>query len=435
MKAVIMAGGKGTRLASVLKDTPKPMVELAGKPLLEHQINNLKENGITDIILVIGHLGQIIRNYFGNGSYFGVDISYYEETEPLGTAGALYYLRDVLNEDFVLVFGDLFINIDFKKFYEYHRNHGAQVTLYTHPNSHPYDSDIIVSDSEGVVIGWSYKNIERTIDYRNQVNAGVYVIAPEVLERISENQKTDLEKQIITQMIPERTVFSYDCTEYVKDIGTPERLRRVEADIKNGICEKRNLKNRQKCIFLDRDGTVNQYVGFLRTPDQMELEAYAAEAIRRINASEYLAVIVSNQPVIARGECTYETLEQIHNRMQMQLGQSGAYVDDVYFCPHHPDKGFEGEVKALKIKCNCRKPATGMLEKAAEEHNIELADSWMIGDMTIDIQTGINAGMKTILLKTGMAGGDGKYEVVPDYIAENLLDAVEYIMTMGEGRN
>ena len=432
MRAVIMAGGKGTRLSSVLKDIPKPMVDFAGKPLLERQIDNLKENGITDIILVIGHLGEVIQSYFGDGKKFGVNIEYFIETEPLGTAGALYYLRERLTDDFILVFGDLYININFGRFYDYHKSKNARITLYAHPNSHPYDSDIIIADDDGKVTEWSFKNSERTDYYKNLVNAGVYVISPSALAKIPENRKTDMEKDLIVPSVPEGGIYAYRCTEYVKDIGTPERLEKAAADFENGIAEQRNLKHKQKCVFLDRDGTVNKHVGFLNNAEQMELESSAAEAIRLLNASEYLVIIVSNQPVIARGECTFEELERIHNRMYTLLGHEGAYVDDLYFCPHHPDKGFEGEVAELKIRCDCRKPNTGMIERAVSEHNIDLANSWMIGDTTLDIQTGKNAGIKTALVLTGEAGRDGKYDVKPDTVRDDLSDCVKFILNGGK---
>lgn len=428
MKAVIMAGGKGTRLSTVLKDIPKPMVDLAGRPLLEHQIINLKENGITDIILVIGYLGNVIQDYFKDGSSLGVNISYFKEEKPLGTAGALWYLKEQLQDDFILLFGDLFVNINFTRFYDFHKKNGARITLYTHPNSHPYDSDIIVSDENNVVVDWSYKNSERTQDYKNQVNAGVYVVHPSVLDTISENEKTDVEKQVITQLIPSHSIYAYACTEYVKDIGTPERLKKVEHDYMQGICERRNLRNKQKCIFLDRDGTINKHVGFLNEAKRMELEDGAADAIRSINESEFLAVVVSNQPVIARGECTVSELNNINNRMHMLLGQEGAYLDGLYYCPHHPDKGFPGEIKELKIVCNCRKPAIGMINQAVNDYNIDIDGSWIIGDTTGDIQTGINAGLKTALVLTGEAGKDGKYKVQPDLIADNLEECVKMII-------
>lgn len=435
MQAVIMAGGRGTRLSSVLKDIPKPMVNFAGRPLLAHQIENLRSNGITDIILVIGYLGEVIREYFGDGRKFGVNINYFTETEPLGTAGALYYLKEQLTEDFLLVFGDLYFDINFRRFYDFHKSKNARMTLYAHPNSHPCDSDLIVANKDGVITAWSFKNTERPDYYNNLVNAGVYVISPSILGKIPPGRKTDLEKDFIVPSISEGRIYAYRSTEYVKDIGTPERLRKAEADFQSGITGQRNLEKKQKCIFLDRDGTVNRHVGFLQEAEQMVLESSAAEAIRLINESEYLAIIISNQPVIARGECTLEELEHIHERMYALLGQEGAYVDDLYFCPHHPDRGFKGEIIELKVHCNCRKPGTGMIERAAQEHNLDLQASWIIGDTTVDIQTGRNAGLKTGLVLTGEAGRDGKYDVKPDLVQKDLLSCVKHILNKVEGEH
>ena len=428
MKAVIMAGGKGTRLSSVLKDLPKPMVPLAGKPLLEHQIENLKADGITEIILVTGYLGETISGYFQDGKRLGVTITYYTEQEPLGTAGALAYLKEELDQDFILLFGDVYIDINFKKLMSYHEKKGGTATLYVHPNSHPYDSDLVVTNEDNRIVGWNYKNEERTEDYRNLVNAGVYIFSPLILKEIPVGVKSDLEKQVIVPNLKKYPIYAYCCSEYVKDIGTPDRLKNVERDYLNGVCRQKNLKNRQKCIFLDRDGTINRYVGFLRNHEQLELLDHVAEALRMINESEYLAIIVSNQPVIARGECSFGELDRIHNRMYTLLGKAGAYVDGLYFCPHHPDRGFEGEIRELKRKCHCRKPDIGMLERAAEDFHIDLTGSWMIGDTTMDIQTGINAGLKTMLVRTGVAGEDKKYSVQPDFVRSDLLQCVRTIL-------
>lgn len=433
MQAVIMAGGKGTRLASVTKDIPKPMVPVNCRPLLEYQVENLKENGITDIIMVIGHLGHIIRDHFLDGSRYGVSITYYTEEIPLGTAGALRELKEQLEEEFFLVFGDLFFNINFQRFYEFHKKSGAQITLFAHPNAHPYDSDLLLTGQEGQVVGWISKNEVRAQEYENLVNAGVYVFSRQALDVLASpveaaEKKVDLEKQLIMRLIPSGGVYAYRSTEYVKDIGTPERLHKAEQDQKNEIHTKRNLRYKQKCIFLDRDGTINKYVGFLKNVSQVELEDHAADAIRMINESEYLAVIVTNQPVIARGECSFEMLEKIHKRIQTLLGDQGAYVDDIYFCPHHPDKGFEGEISELKIPCDCRKPKTGMISRAAEEHHIDIKSSWMIGDDGMDIQTGRNAGMGTALVMTGEKEKFRKYNVQPDITGANLLACVKEIL-------
>ena len=434
MQAVIMAGGKGTRLAAVTKNIPKPMVPIEGKPLLEYQIENLKENGVDNIILIVGHLGDVIKEHFGDGSSFGVSISYYVEGTPLGTAGALAKIQDQLEDTFFLVFGDLFININYDRFLFFHKTHNALITLFAHPNSHPYDSDIIITDDNCRVIGWSYKKDVRTEDYQNLVNAGLYVMQKTVIDEIEKSQatkgedKVDLEKELIIPLISISPIYAYHSTEYVKDIGTPDRLEKVTADYLHGVCEQRNLKHKQKCIFLDRDGTINSYVGFLRTVDQVKLEPKAAEAIRLINESEYLAIVVTNQPVIARGECSFEELKHIHNRIYTLLGNEGAYIDGLYFCPHHPDKGFEGEISALKFDCDCRKPKTGMLKKAETDFNSDLANSWFIGDTTMDVQTGINAGMHTVMLRSGDPKKE-RYNVTPEFIANDLLDAVKMILS------
>ena len=370
------------------------MVPFCGKPLLVHQIENLKANGITNIIIIVGYLGDVIKDYFADGSSFGVNISYFTEEEPLGTAGALRLIQDRLEDNFVLVFGDLYINIDFQRFWNYHIENGAAVTLFAHPNSHPQDSDILVTNDEMQVTEWSKKNTERIGNYPNLVNAGLYVVSKAALRLLPDQKKIDFEKDFILKLIPDRTVYAYHSSEYVKDIGTPERLAQVEKDYENRIPESRNLHHKQKAIFLDRDGTINKYVGFLRSDENMELEDGAAEAIKLINSSEYLAIVITNQPVIARGEVTFEELKQIHNRMETLLGEKGAYIDGLYFCPHHPDKGFEGERPEYKIDCDCRKPKPGLLLKAAKDFNIDLSQSYMIGDSDRDVEAGQNAGVK-----------------------------------------
>ncbi len=477
MKAVIMAGGQGTRLRSLAADIPKPMIPVLGKPILEYQIDNLKENGIKDIILVIGYLGDAIKNYFGDGKAFGVNISYFYEDHPMGTAGALYYLKDELCEDFLLIMGDLMLSVDFNRFMDAHIKSGAEVTLFVHPNSHPYDSDIIVTDQVGrlkdfteegmkiigrtelsvPVTGVVGKKEERKEAVHNQVNSGIYAFSAKVLDqikepvtkqqideeltaakfrnaseeelkRITKSGKIDLDREIIRPLISEGMVYAYHSTEYVKDMGTPDRYISVENDIKNGTVTSRNLKNMQKCIFIDRDGTINKLRGFINTPDQIELIKGTAEAIRLINASEYLAIVITNQPVVARGECSFKELDNINKKLETVLGSEGAYIDDVFYCPHHKDKGFDGEVKELKFNCSCRKPEPGLIFKAAEKYNINLSQSYMIGDSISDIECGKKAGVKAILVNTGEQDKKNA-ELKADIIAEDLLKAVRVLLS------
>ncbi|MCR5232121.1 MAG: HAD-IIIA family hydrolase [Acholeplasmatales bacterium] len=420
MKVVIMAGGKGTRISSVRSDIPKPMLEIDGKPVLEREIECLKEQGFDDIIITVSHLGDIIKDYFKDGSQFGVKIEYFTEVEPLGNAGALFRLKDKLTEDFLLLNADAIFDIDFNRFVKYHKEKGGLVTLFTHPNSHPYDSGLIIANDNMEVLSWLTKEDTRPTYYKNRVNAGLHVISPKVLEKVIDTPKIDLDRQLLKPLAGSGLMFVYDSPEYVKDMGTPERYYLVESDYKLGIVRSRNLANKQKAIFLDRDGVINKMVGFLKNIDDFELLDGVSEAIKMINHSNYLAIVITNQPVIARGDVTLDELNMIHNKMETLLGLDGAYLDHIYYCPHHPDKGFPGEVLEYKIKCDCRKPAPGMILKAAKDFNIDLENSYMIGDMKSDILCGKNAGCKTALI--------GNDDFNQDLSGNSLLEIIKQIL-------
>ena len=425
MKVVIMAGGRGTRIASLRADVPKPMIPIAGKPILQWQIENLKASGLEDITLVIGYLGSAVRSYFGDGSAFGVHISYFEETEPLGTAGALFKMPSLLEEDFLLLCGDVVLDVDFQRFIAFHRARGAWASLMAHPNGHPYDSSLLVCETlppsepgglpveTGRVVRSLSKEDPR-LYYQNRVNAGIEILSPALLEEARRTMvprhpeapdRIDLDRDVLKPLIGSGRIYAYDTTEYIKDVGTPDRFRETEEDLLSGRVHARNRSVPQRAVFLDRDGTLNRHIGFLTRPEEMELLPGAAEAVRLLNRAGYLAIVVTNQPVIARGDCSFETLQEIHNKLETLLGREGAFLDGIYYCPHHPDAGFPGELPAYKGPCSCRKPQPGLLLHAVADFHIDLSQSYMIGDRDADVETGRRAGcLQSLLIETNAPG-------------------------------
>lgn len=428
-----MAGGRGTRISELFPDIPKPMIPIDGIPVLEREICSLRDQGFTDLILTVSYLHEKIQAHFGDGRKYGVHISYYVENTPLGNAGALFKLRTELTEPFLLLNADAVFDVDFKRMVAFHKSHGGLVTLFTHPNSHPYDSGLIIAGDHGEVASWLTKEDARPAYYKNRVNAGLHIIDPAVLDRVAVEPekvgtvdpvtgkviKVDLDRQLLKPLCGTGEMFCYDSPEYVKDMGTPERYAAVCRDYRNGVVAAKNLSHKQKAVFLDRDGTINVYKGFLRHINDFELISGVAGAIRKINESGYLCIVVTNQPVIARGEVTYAQLAEIHQKLETELGYQGAYMDGLYYCPHHPHKGYEGEIPELKIACDCRKPKPGMLLKAAEDFNIDLTQSFMVGDGENDMKAGLAAGCRSILIN-----GEGTDAKTGDFGQMDTLNSV-----------
>ena len=429
-QVAILAGGMGTRLRERSGDLPKPMVPVLGKPLMYYQIELCRKHGFTDIALLVQHRHEKISEYFGDGSSFGVTLSYAIEDLPRGTAGALRDALPILGERFLVLYGDTFMDVNLRQFWDAHAASGCVGTLFLHPNDHPQDSDLVDIDANGAIRTILPYPHPQGLDVRNLVNAALYVLDRAGLEDVTPLEgKADIAKHMFPCMLDlGRPLYGYVSPEYIKDMGTPERLDKVQRDFVAGLPERLSGRQLRSAVFLDRDGTVNREVNHLNSPDQLELLPLAADAIRRLNRNGTLAVIVTNQPVVARGDLSFEDLDRIHARLESLLGAGGAYIDGLYFCPHHPDKGFPGEVVELKGTCSCRKPEPGLIDQACRDLDIGRLDSWMVGDTTSDIEAGRRAGIRTVLLRTGHAGVDAKYAVKPDYTAPDIADAVDWIL-------
>ncbi len=418
MQLVIIAGGKGTRLG--LKDIPKPMVKIGNIPLLEHQINLAKKYGIKEIFILSGHLANVIEEYFGDGSNFGVKIHHVVEPYPLGTAGSLKLLEGKLNNRFLVFYGDVVMDFDIESFIEYDNSYDSIGTTIIHPNDHPYDSDLIEIDANNKVIKVLPKPHKENEYYQNLVNAAVYIFSSDIFKYIESGKSQDFGKNILPKVVEAgETLIGYKTAEYIKDMGTADRFESVKRDFLSGKVARLNKRNKRPCIFLDRDGVINKNMDTNPLCKDFELLEGVSEAISLINKSDYLAVVVTNQPMVAKGFVTIEEVENTHKKMETLLGQQHAYLNGIYYCPHHPEKGFEGEIAELKIDCDCRKPKPGMLLRAKEEFNIDMQNSWMIGDSKRDIEAGKNAGCKTISIGRGF-GADAEFK--------NLKEAVNYIL-------
>lgn len=402
--AVVIAGGKGTRLASAFPDLAKPMVPIDGLPVAEHLIRTYAAQGVQRFIFTLGHRGEQLRNHFGNGSAWGVAISYYDEVEPLGTAGALAELQSELGSSpFWVLYADTLSSIDLGRMEAFHRQHGADATLLVHPNDHPYDSDLIDAEPSGRIRAVYGKPHPADREVRNLVNAALYLFEPKLLNHIPRGTASDFGRDLFPTWAASNALFAYLTPEYIKDMGKPERLTQVEDAMRSGKVEARNLRNPQRAVFLDRDGVINVDSDLIKHPDELVLIPGAAEAIRLLNTSQFITVVVSNQSVVARNLTDEAGVDRIHARMERLLAdEAGAFVDAIYYCPHHPHGGFPEENPAYKVECSCRKPKPGMLLDAAERFNIDLSASYMVGDSPRDIEAGQAAGVAaTVLVQMG----------------------------------
>lgn len=431
--AIVLAGGKGTRLREISAEwgeLPKPLVPIGGVPVLEHQIRWLGRAGVRDILVLGQYQIEKLREFAAQVNIDGVRIRIEEEPEPLGTAGAVLraHRMGLLAERFWVVYGDTMLAVDAAPMLHRHAQSRAQATLFLHPNDHPADSDLVSVDVQGWVTAFHGYPHAPGLDLPNLVNAALYVMERECLNGVlPENAgKVDFGKDFFPKALAAgKKLLGYRSADYIKDMGTTERYRKVQRHFLEGRI--RSMRG-EGAIFLDRDGTLNTRHGYVRTPDQLQLLPGAAQALRQINQAGLRTALITNQPVIARGECTWEGLQRIHNRLETLLGAEGAWLDQIYFCPHHPDAGFPGEVAELKIRCECRKPGSKMLRDAAMEMGVDLTRSWMVGDASVDVAAGKNVGAKTILLRTGEAGQDWKTLERPDFECVDLADAVDLIL-------
>jgi D,D-heptose 1,7-bisphosphate phosphatase len=427
---VIVAGGKGARLVQLFPGLPKALVPIDGKPILAHQLELAASSGICAVTILAGHLSEKIIEFVGDGAAFGLKVRVLVEREPLGSAGALIQNLGVLPDDFFVLYGDVMAAVDLSRMAQFHLDSDSDFTCLVHPNDHPLDSDLVEVDDHSLVTAIHTYPHPQDGDFANLVNAALYVVRREALRPWwGQIKSLDFTKDVMSGLLTAGAkVFAYRSTEYARDMGTPKRLEQVDADWRAGKIALTQSGRGRPAVFLDRDGTLNIEKGHLRRPQDLELFPGVGEALAALRHAGFTLVVLTNQPVIARGEATERDVAAIHRRLEWELGKLGVYLDGIYVCPHHPNPGFPGERADLKIACDCRKPATGLVERACRELSIDASRSWMIGDQTRDVEMARRAGLRSILLQTGAAGLDGRFQCNADHVVPDLKRAAELVL-------
>lgn len=393
-QAVIFAGGYGKRLAPFTDTAPKPMYPIAGKPYLEHLITQVKEFGIRDVVFLLGYLPEKIVDYFGDGSRYGMTFHYVVTAVECETQKRILAARDLLDERFLMMYCDNYCPIDFRRLVLDAEYHDALIQITAYANKDGYTKNNLKIAENGCVLSYDKK---RTLPDLAGVDIGYAILDRKVLELTNEENE-NFEAVIYPQVVAQGKMYTTVTEHRYYSVGSFERIALTEEFFK-----------KKKFVFLDRDGTLNvrpPKACYVERPEDYIWLPGAIEAVKRLNGAGYLVLLISNQPGIARGKLTEEMLQDIHNKMILELADAGAHIDKIYYCPHNWDEG-----------CECRKPKPGMLYQAQKDFSLNLRKGYLIGDDERDIEAGNAAGCHSVLV-------DDTYTV---------LDAVKDIIQMGGG--
>ena len=400
--AVIPIGGKGTRLSSIIGKVPKPIYPILGKSTLLRACEALKEQGIHKIFITIGYeYQQCLEHIQFIKNKLNIEINCFKEEHPLGECGALWQLKNQLSLNFLFINGDLIFSMDLKRLLSYHKRLDSDLTLVTHTSNHPFDSDLISAPNGSLVEKLFLKS--NTNHFAHNAYLGYSAIAlidRKLLSKIKPPiniKSSSLFHHLVQKaFIGKSRIYSYNTTEYIKDMGTPKRFEEVQKAIKKNILNTQNYKNKQNALFIDRDNTLIRCKESEYILHDSEI-IYLIENIKKIalKSKDYsISILVTNQPQISMGYLTIEELEEINSKIISFCLEYDLKIDIITFCPHHPHKGFESEISNLKVDCFCRKPQPGMLFEQAFLRNIDLNKSLMIGDSLSDQNAAMNAGCK-----------------------------------------
>ena len=399
-QAVVTLGGKGTRLSEITNGIPKPLWPILGLSTLERCIKNLVKYKFLNFIFLVGFKEDLfIKEIERLSKKYMFKYHIHKENSPKGEAGALIDIINRLDEKFLFINGDIIFNIDLKRLIKFDYFKKSELTFVTHTSSHPEDSDCIIESPSLNISEYKFKNKKVKKKGFFLGNAGLSLVSRKIIECISKKIKSNKEELsffkdfIILSHLNKFKVFSYNTSEYICDMGTPKRLKKVEFDIRSGIVEKLSYANKQSALFIDKDNTLircqkNEYI---LNFNQISFYKERLKKFAKISKNFDLVIIVSNQPQISMGLVKWQKVINMNGEIIKECISNNLIISSFYICPHHPHKGFAGENKFLKINCFCRKPNPGLFLEAAYSRNINLSKSLMIGDSDIDKEAAINA--------------------------------------------
>jgi histidinol-phosphate phosphatase family protein len=438
MHAVIIAGGLGTRARVMTGDRiPKALLPVGGVPIVFRQMRVLRREGVERLTVLAGHLGAQLAAPLGEEARsLGLALDVRVEDTPLGTAGCLATLAPA-DGDALIVSGDMLFDLALAPLVDFHRARQALITLVVHPNDHPRTSDLI-RERDGFVTALLPREIPRTRDERNLVPAGLYLASADFFNRIAPRHEADMVRDVLPRLVAAgERIAAYSTPEYMRDVGTEKRHATAERDVARGRVAALNLRNKRPAILFDVDGVLNEEPGTLGAlkPGDVRLVRGAGTAVAMAHDSQLVTVAITNRPQVARGDITFDDLDAILGRLEALLAEQGGVLDRIYVCPHHPDGGFPGEVKALKVRCECRKPGTLLFRRAMDELPIDRARSIAIGDSLRDIGAARAAGVWAYGVRTGYGcrdtaryPGGAAAAPVPDLMFDDVGEAVRFAL-------
>jgi len=380
MQAVILGGGKGTRLAAT---GPKPLIEVGGKPFLTYLLADLRRFGIADIVILTGPFTDAYRARLGDGSQLDLRLTYVPEPAPAGTGGALTYAAPDLDAEFLLLNGDSFFDINLLDLMTRNFAPGWLIGLALREID-----DVARYGAVGLAGDRVTSFGEKAVTGRGLINAGIYRLRRELVAELG-TPPVSLEQDVIPRLVAHGSVRGAVYRGRFIDIGVPDDLARAQALMPSW--------ERRPVAFLDRDGVLNRDHGYVHKREDFEWLPGAREAVKRLNDTGHLVIVVSNQAGIARGLYAPADVERLHCWINAELAKAGAHIDAFYYCPHHPTEG-KGDYRRT---CDCRKPAPGMLLQAMRDWPVNAAASFMVGDKEIDMQAAAAAGVRGVRYSGG----------------------------------